>query len=300
MAPIYSDLTVPLRPDRSITQFMLENVCHTDPRKVICEDTLTDKQTTYGGLRKDSFRVAHSLRFKYGLEANETVSIISRSCVDYILAAHGIWAAGGVVSSYVSLLCCSHDGHKSTINPSNTAEELAFAIKIVKPKMVIVDTSVKKKLDDAIRLAGATVKDFTIMTLLSRVPGHSHFPDDLLTTNDRIPAEAYVLDGQDASKRCAAVVLSSGTTGLPKAVMLSHHNLTAICEMLRYHNTDNWRGDMREVFFPNKRATLARLVPTVALALSESPIVSKYKYPDLEYFSCAGAVLKARKPPPSP
>ncbi|KAK5328327.1 hypothetical protein LTR93_002112 [Exophiala xenobiotica] len=278
MAPVYSDLTVPLRPDRSITQFMLENVCHTDPRKVICEDTLTDKQTTYGGLRKESFRVAHSLRFKYGLEANDTVSVISRSCVDYILAAHGIWAAGGVVS------------------PSNTAEELAFAIKIVKPKMVIVDTSVKKKLDDAVRLAGATVEDFTIMTLLSRVPGYSHFPDDLLTTNDRIPAEAYVLDGQDASKRCAAVVLSSGTTGLPKAVMLSHHNLTAICEMLRYHNTDNWRGDMREVFFPllqNKRATLARLVPTVALALSESPIVSKYKYPDLEYFSCAGAVLKA-------
>jgi acyl-CoA synthetase (AMP-forming)/AMP-acid ligase II len=81
MAPVYSDLTVPLRPDRSITQFMLENVCHTDPRKVICEDTLTDKQTTYGGLRKESFRVAHSLRFKYGLEANDTVSIISRSCV---------------------------------------------------------------------------------------------------------------------------------------------------------------------------------------------------------------------------
>lgn len=37
---------------------------------------------------------------------------------------------------------------------------------------------------------------------------------------------------------------------------------------------------------------MARLVPTVALALSESPIVSKYRYPGLEYFSCAGAVLK--------
>lgn len=32
--------------------------------------------------------------------------------------------------------------------------------------------------------------------------------------------------------------------------MLSHHNLIAICEMLRHHNTDNWRGDMSEVFFP--------------------------------------------------
>lgn len=37
---------------------------------------------------------------------------------------------------------------------------------------------------------------------------------------------------------------------------------------------------------------MARLVPTVALALSESPIVTNYKYPNLEYFSCAGAVLK--------
>lgn len=76
------------------------------------------------------------------------------------------------------------------------------------------------------------------------------FPDDLLTTSGRISPEAYVFDGQDARQRCAAVVLSSGTTGLPKAVMLSHHNLAAICEMLRLHNMDNWRGDMREVFFP--------------------------------------------------
>jgi 4-coumarate--CoA ligase len=43
----------------------------------------------------------------------------------------------------------------------------------------------------------------------------------------------------------------------------------------------------------NKQATLARLVPTVAMNLATSPIVSKYEYPKLEYFSCAGAVLKA-------
>lgn len=59
-----------------------------------------------------------------------------------------------------------------------------------------------------------------------------------------------MLDGKNARTTCAALVLSSGTTGMPKAVMLSHYNLTAICEMLRAHNTDNWRGSMREVFFP--------------------------------------------------
>ncbi|KIX04602.1 uncharacterized protein Z518_05472 [Rhinocladiella mackenziei CBS 650.93] len=329
MAPVYSDLKVHLRPDRSITQFMLENVCNTDPEKVICEDTLTEKQTTYGGIRGEAFRVANELRNSYGLEQNDIVSIISRSCVDYILATHAIWAAGGIVS---------------TINHSNTAEELAFAIKVVKPKLFIVDFVAKKKLDEAIRLSGKKYESSKIITLLRRTQGDPLFPDDFLRQTTRISPNAYVLDGQDARKRCAAIVLSSGTSGLPKAVMLSHHNLIAICEMLRYHNMDNWRGDMREVFFPvsgtplklskgnivdvpadlrsslyhiftdfisyilpqvskltisiglellqDKRATLARLVPTVALALSESPIVTKYKYPDLEYFSCAGAVLK--------
>lgn len=87
MTPIYSDTKVHLRPDRSITQFMLENVCNTDPRKVICEDTLTDKQTTYGGLREQAFKVAYSLHTEYGLRPDDTVSIISRSCVSYSLNA---------------------------------------------------------------------------------------------------------------------------------------------------------------------------------------------------------------------
>lgn len=81
MAPVHSDLKVHLRPDRSITQFMLENVSNTDPLKIICEDSLTDKQTTYGGLREEAFKVAHSLHTQYSLRPNDTVSIISRSCV---------------------------------------------------------------------------------------------------------------------------------------------------------------------------------------------------------------------------
>lgn len=83
MAPVYSSQKVPLRTDRSITQFMLENVCHTDHEKVICEDTLTSKQATYGGLREEAFRVAQALRSNYGLREDETVSIVSRSCVSY-------------------------------------------------------------------------------------------------------------------------------------------------------------------------------------------------------------------------
>ena len=92
-----------------------------------------------------------------------------------------------------------------------------------------------------------------LCTMAVWLPHHAdggQFPDDFLKDNKRIPPEVYVLDGKDARQKCGAVVLSSGTTGSPKAVMLSHHNLIAICEMLRYHNEDNWRGSMREIFFP--------------------------------------------------
>ncbi|OBT78862.1 hypothetical protein VF21_02764 [Pseudogymnoascus sp. 05NY08] len=281
MAAVISPVTVHLRSDRSITQFMLENVSNTNPLKIICEDTLTGKTATYGGLREDAFRAAHSLRHQYGLRANDIVSIIGRSSVDYVLAAHAIWAAGGIVS---------------TINHSSTAAEIAHAIQLVKPKLFIVDAFVKRKLDEAMKL---TVMNLTtscqVITLISRVTDCPLFPDDMITNATRIEPEAYILDGKDARNACAAIVLSSGTTASPKAVMLSHHNLVAICEQLRGHNADNWRESMREIFFPlmqDKRATLARLVPTVALALAESKVVEKYTYPDLEYFSCSAAPLK--------
>ncbi|KAJ5414131.1 NRPS-like protein biosynthetic cluster [Penicillium cosmopolitanum] len=314
MAPTVSDMTVHFRHDRSVTQMMLENTANVDPNKVISEDILTGKTITYETLRGEAFKAAWAFRHRLGLKVGDTVTIIGRSCVDYIIATHAIWAAGGVVS---------------TINHSSSAKEIAHAVKVIKPHFFIVDGIYQRKLREALTLAQHS--EVTISTMVSRLDGHLLFPNDFLTwESKRVEPEAYVLDGQDARTRCAALVLSSGTTGLPKAVMLSHYNLTGICEALRGHNPDNWRESMREVFFPplshiyglyvcalmgpwlgyyvcmvpqfeldtycrlmhEKHATLARLVPPVAVMLAENPIVDNYQYPNLEYFSCSAAPLK--------
>lgn len=70
-----------MRTDRSITQLMLENPSNTDPQKLICEDTLTGKVATYGGLRNDAFEVAHSLRHRHNISPGDIVTVIARSNV---------------------------------------------------------------------------------------------------------------------------------------------------------------------------------------------------------------------------
>jgi acyl-coenzyme A synthetase/AMP-(fatty) acid ligase len=86
MAPIVSDMKVHFRHDRSITQMMLENTTNVDPSKVISEDILTGKATTYGNLREEAFKAAWIFRHRLGLKIGETVTIIGRSCVSSAFA----------------------------------------------------------------------------------------------------------------------------------------------------------------------------------------------------------------------
>ena len=81
MAPIISDMTVHFRNDRSVTQMMLEKPANIDPNKIISEDILTGKSTTYDDLREDSFKAAWALRHRLGMKTGDTVTVIGRSCV---------------------------------------------------------------------------------------------------------------------------------------------------------------------------------------------------------------------------
>ena len=153
------------------------------------------------------------------------------------------------------------------------------------------------------------------------LPGATSF-DELLVDNGR--AEQVEIN---PFEDLVALPYSSGTTGLPKGVMLTHHNLVAnirqmeglcyfyetdtlICVLPLFHiyglvvvlNMGLYSG-ATVVMMPrfelesflkaaqDYEVTLAHLVPPIVLALSKHPVVDNYKLPKLHTIFSGAAPL---------
>lgn len=301
--------------DLSITEATLLDKSHTIlETKVLYEEAFTGKAITHGEFITQVKKTAAYLRQYLAFKPGQVVSIISSSSIDYIIIVHAVWWIGGVVS---------------LINDALSPKEIAYGLQIVQPDYVFVGSSASDKLSKSLNLHRPGNSNIKILTIGG---SHSLWASliDLVQSTETLEEVApNSLKSDDNRKVLATIILSSGTTGHPKAVMLSHHNLIAANYQLQADNPDNWRGDMREVFFPplshvyalyvvitgapwlgyyvclmprfnmeifcrllsERKATLARLVPPVAKMLAESPVTRRYQYPTLEYFTCSAAPL---------
>lgn len=302
--------------DVSVTEaLLLDGPVHIPGDKVIFEEAVTGHTATYGAFKDQVKRTAAWLKHHLNLAPGDVITIVSSSCIDYVVATHAIWWLGGVVSM---------------INDALSPKDLAYGLDLVQPKYVIVGVSAR---DNVTASLGESVHAAFIKRIvrIGQTPSYPYWAETSRGHEaDLLPLlEPHSLRDADNRQVLAAVVLSSGTTGRFKAVMMSHHNLIAANYQLRTDNPQNWRHDMREIFFPplshvyatyvvmtgapwlgyyvclmprfdlenycrlmsERKATLARLVPPVAKKLAESPITKRYTYPSLEYFTCSAAPL---------
>ena len=132
----------------------------------------------------------------------------------------------------------------------------------------------------------------------------------------------------DPDNDLAFLVYSSGTTGLPKGVMLSHRNIIANVLMNRASEKIDWKEDSILAFLPffhiygltvilhqsvyagirvvvmpkfdlegwckivqDEKVTFSFVVPPVVLGLAKSPVVSKYDLSSLKMLNCGAAPL---------
>lgn len=186
-------------PDLPLTEFVLQNLEGLSDKPALI-DGPTGRTLTYGQLTRAINLVAASLAAR-GFRKGDVFAIYSPNLPEYAIIFHAVSLIGGV---------------NTTVNPLYTAEELNFQLRDSGAKYLL---TISAFLDKAIEAAkGTGVEEIFTFDVAE---GATAFTE-LLKSDGNPPAV-------DIDPREDLVVLpySSGTTGLPKGVMLTHHNLVA-------------------------------------------------------------------------
>ena len=288
-------------PNVGLVSFVYEQA-ETYGEKLALIEGLTGRTLTYAQLWQGVRRVAGNLA-KRGLKKGEVVALYLPNLPEYALAFHGTALAGGVVT---------------TANPLYTADELAYQLKDSGAKFLVTTGPLLEKALPACVKAG-------VQEVFAIGEGEGATPfTELLQEAD--PPHVAI----DPQNDLIVLPYSSGTTGLPKGVMLTHRNLVAnmvqvvgsgvnlhpeervigvlpfyhIYGMLVILNLCLYKG-MTIVTMPrfdleqflklmqDYRITRANLVPPIILALAKHPMVSQYDLSSLKVIMSGAAPLSA-------
>jgi acyl-CoA synthetase (AMP-forming)/AMP-acid ligase II len=186
-------------PDVSITEYVLRHADRLADKPAIV-DGPSGRTLTYRELREAIRRAATGLA-RRGLRKGDVLAIYCPNCPDYAIAFHAVASLGGI---------------NTTVNPLYTADELATQLRDSGARFLV---TIPPFLDKAREAAARTGVEEVFV--LGAAEGARPFAE-LLDAPPSPPAVAI-----DPRRDVVVLPYSSGTTGLPKGVMLTHRNLVA-------------------------------------------------------------------------
>jgi acyl-CoA synthetase (AMP-forming)/AMP-acid ligase II len=292
----YSDVDIP---DIPLTQFVLQGLEGLEDKPALI-DGPTGRALTYGQLVKSIRLVAASLAAR-GFKKGDVFAIYSPNLPEYAIIFHAVSLIGGI---------------NTTVNPLYTVEELNFQLRDSGAKFIV---TISAFLDKAIE----AVRETKVEEIFTFDQAEGATPFAALFQSDGLPPEVEINPREDL----VALPYSSGTTGLPKGVMLTHHNLVsniAQCDGVERVSSDEVligvlpffhiygmvvilnasifsggtvvtmpRFDM-ELFLrllQDYKVTRAFLVPPIVLGLAKHPLVDQYDLSSLKMVNSGAAPL---------
>ena len=193
---------------------------------VIYRDADTARAYTYTQVRSTAIDFGKGLKSVWEWRKGDVLALFTPNCIDTPSIMWGAHWAGGIVSP---------------ANPGYTAEELAFQLKDSGAKALVTQKPFLKVAVKAATQAGIP-EDRIILMGDDRDESmrFKHFSSikNLAGTN------RYRRTKANPRNNLAFLVYSSGTTGHPKGVMLSHENLVSNILMLKAGEGANlsWEG----------------------------------------------------------
>lgn len=268
-------------------------------------NAVTGESFTYSDVDLAARKAASGL-YKLGIAKGDVIMLLLPNSPEFVFAFLGASYLGAIMTA---------------ANPFFTAAEIAKQAKGSKAKLIITQSSYYEKVKEITE----QLPDAKIMTVDSPPLGCLSFADLIQGGDHEIPAVEISPDD------VVALPYSSGTTGLPKGVMLTHKGLvTSVAQQvdgenpnLYYRNDDvilcvlplfhiyslnsvllcGLRAGATILIMPKfeigsllqlvekYRVSIAPIVPPIVLAIAKSPDLEKYDLSSIRMIKSGGAPL---------
>jgi len=263
-------------------------------------DGPSGRSLSYGQLERDLHRFARGLHHR-GFARGDVFAIYCPNLPEYAVVFYGVALLGGI---------------NTTVNPLYTADELARQLNDAQARYLLTIPAFSEN-----ALAAAAKSNVEEVFVIGEAEGASSWCS-LLRDSGELPATPI-----NPKEDIVVLPYSSGTTGMPKGVMLTHYNLIANVSQFRSLAGVTERDKLIAIlpFFhifgmvvlmaygllqrssvvsmprfelepflqlmQEHAVTRAFLVPPVVLALAKSPLVDDYDLSALNYILSGAAPL---------
>ncbi len=289
-------------PDLPLVQYLF-NDASAHPDKLAIKCGVTGRGYTYAELQDNIRRVAAGLHAR-GVRKGDVVGLVSPNIPDFAVVFFAVTVIGAICS---------------TVNPIATAEEIGAQFADSEAICLVTIPALVEKCQTAARLA-SSVREIVV---IGESDAEGIIPFSALFEHGDQPPVVDI----DTATDLAALPYSSGTSGIPKGVMLTHRNLVAnlkqmdVAHLIRSSDTvvgvlpffhiygmvvimsgallqgatiismPRFELEPFLQLLQDNKVTVANVVPPIILALAKHPVVAKFDLSSLRLLFSGAAPL---------